>query len=333
MNLLTSRFGVLVIVLLLVGTGVTIYMEPFSSASYAQSGAFEVPSEEERKKAIGDTSELSEPLQRVFAPDELFEPVPEPDPGDWLAEHHEPGQTFGQYKNSNPNTPDENRNVIYLQPIGEFPEKKSPSLKKLKTCTSLFFTLNVKLLDPLKQKNLSVTSRKNPRGGHKQLLAPDLLNELKQRLPDDAFCMLGITMVDLYPEPSWNFVFGQASLRERVGVFSFARYDPAFRGKERTAKTQKLLLKRSCKILTHETGHMFGIEHCIYYRCQMNGSNHLQESDSRPIRYCPVCLRKLQHNLDFDPVKRYRNLREFYKKQGFDEAGWIKKRLKFIKKE
>jgi archaemetzincin len=35
-------------------------------------------------------------------------------------------------------------------------------------------------------------------------------------------------MEDLYPDPAWNFVFGQASLRERVEVFSFARYDPAF---------------------------------------------------------------------------------------------------------
>jgi archaemetzincin len=33
-------------------------------------------------------------------------------------------------------------------------------------------------------------------------------------------------MEDLYPEPSWNFVFGQASLNERVGVYSFARYGP-----------------------------------------------------------------------------------------------------------
>jgi hypothetical protein len=33
----------------------------------------------------------------------------------------------------------------------------------------------------------------------------------------------------------FNFVFGQASLNDRVGVYSFARYDPAFYGYTRAA--------------------------------------------------------------------------------------------------
>jgi len=45
---------------------------------------------------------------------------------------------------------------------------------------------------------------------------------LRQRIPDDTFALLGITMVDLYPEPAWNFVFGEADTRHRVGIFSFA---------------------------------------------------------------------------------------------------------------
>ena len=35
-------------------------------------------------------------------------------------------------------------------------------------------------------------------------------------------------MIDLYPNESWNFVFGQANPGAGVGVFSFARYDPLF---------------------------------------------------------------------------------------------------------
>jgi archaemetzincin len=56
------------------------------------------------------------------------------------------------------------------------------------------------------------------------LLTADILDLLKDRLPADAFALLGITMVDFIPQ--WNFVFGQASLRDRVGVYSFARYAP-----------------------------------------------------------------------------------------------------------
>jgi len=33
-------------------------------------------------------------------------------------------------------------------------------------------------------------------------------------------------MTDLYPESGWKFVCGQASLRDGVGVYRFARYDP-----------------------------------------------------------------------------------------------------------
>lgn len=41
-----------------------------------------------------------------------------------------------------------------------------------------------------------------------------LLKYLKKKKPKDAFCIVGITMIDLYPKDSWNFVFGQASLTE-----------------------------------------------------------------------------------------------------------------------
>jgi archaemetzincin len=32
------------------------------------------------------------------------------------------------------------------------------------------------------------------------------------------------------------------------------------------------------KVLTHETGHLFGLAHCVYFHCVMNGSNHLQKT-------------------------------------------------------
>ena len=35
---------------------------------------------------------------------------------------------------------------------------------------------------------------------------------------------------------------------------------------------QRLILLRSCRLLVHETSHLLGIGHCIYYSCCMNGS-------------------------------------------------------------
>ena len=99
------------------------------------------------------------------------------------------------------------------------------------------------------------------------------------------------------------------------------------------AGTQKLVLRRSVKVLAHETGHMFGLQHCIWYRCPMNGSNHLQEADARPLHLCPVDLRKLQWSIRFDVVERYRGLRDFYRQAGFkDEATWLDRRIQFLGK-
>jgi len=44
-------------------------------------------------------------------------------------------------------------------------------------------------------------------------------------------------------------------------------------------------------------GHLLGIKHCIYAKCVMNGSNHLDEADDRPFALCPVDLKKLEATL------------------------------------
>jgi len=293
---------------------------------------FEPPGPVERRLAIGPTKSLPEVLRRALAPDEDFLPIPAPSAIDWLAAHAEPGQTFEQFAASTPNRPDAQRGAIYLQPLGEFPASQSPSLGTLRECAAAYFQMEVKTLAPMAVDTNKVSTRVHPATKKRQLLAPDVMALLKQELPADAFCLLGITMEDLYPEPSWNFVFGQASLRERVGVYSFARYDPVFFGQARPDDYQTLLLRRSCKVLVHETAHMFGLQHCVYFDCVINGSNNLRESDRRPLRLCPVCLRKLQYSAGFDVIKRYEALERFYLAAGFgDEVRWARKRLGKLK--
>jgi archaemetzincin len=292
---------------------------------------FTPPTPAESLRAIGSTRGVPKTLQLALDPGSDFEPVPVPRPGDWLAVHPEPGQTFGDFVNSRPNRPDRGRNKIYLQPLGEFREDRSPSVEILKECAAYYFAMDVMVLPSLSISGRTFTTRTNPFTGNRQILTGDVLALLRRRLPRDAFCVLAITMEDLYPHPSWNFVFGQAFLRERVGVFGFARYDPAFYGEKRGENFQRLLLWRSCKVLVHETAHMFSLEHCIFFKCILNGSNHLKESDSRPLSLCPVCLHKLQFGIGFDVVDRYEGLLSFFRKTGFDnEARWVEKRLKRI---
>jgi archaemetzincin len=297
--------------------------------------AFEPPNPDVRRAAVGDLAGLPPTLHRAFSANAAeFEPIPKPGPHDWLAVHPESGQTFDEFKASRPNRPTESRRVIYLQPLGEFAADRSPSIEKLREFAAAFFTINVKVLPALSIYAAKFATRHNPNTGNLQILTGDVLNFLKARVSSDAFCVLGVTMQDLYPDPSWNFVFGQASPRDRVGVYSFARYDPAFYGESRDPNYKSVLLRRSCKVLAHETGHMFGLAHCTFFNCLMNGSNHLAESDRRPLHLCPVCLRKLQWSIGFGVVERYRALERVTRADGFaDEADWFNQRIKTLRQD
>ena len=253
---------------------------------------------------------------------QIADTMTEPKPGEWLYEMGEKGQTFEEFVKGQWERPDSKYRKIYLQPLGTFSGNNCPDVKLLKQFTESFFMMPVTVLPVIDVDTLNITSRENPYTFNRQLLTTSILDYLEMRFPSDAYCLAAVTIQDLYPEPSWNFVFGQASLIRRVGVFSFARYDPAFLGQRHNLSPDEitsLILWRSCKVLSHEIGHMFGLYHCIYYRCGMNGSNSLEESDSKPVHLCPVCLKKLQYSIGFDIAKRYEKLREFYNMVGFEE--------------
>ena len=96
------------------------------------------------------------------------------------------------------------------------------------------------------------------------------------------------------------------------------------------------LLNRSCKVLVHEIGHLFGIGHCIYFNCCMNGSGHLEEDYRQSMHLCPVDLHKLQHCIGFDVALRYKRMAAFYRRhpQAFEaELQWIEKRLYFFEQK
>jgi len=292
--------------------------------------AFEPPAADARQAAIGPLDSLAPVLRAALEPDSDFRPIPKPGPDDWLSSHREEPQTFLDFKRSSPRKPDATRRVIYLLPLGEFPAGQSPPLDKLQRFAAAYFQMEVKALPVTSGTNF--TTRLNPNTKNRQVLTVDVLKFLQARLPPDAFCVLAITMDDLYPDPSWNFVFGQASLREGAGVYSFARYDPVFYGQQRGSDYESVLLRRSCKVLVHETGHMFGVSHCVFFACVMNGSNHLGESDSRPFHLCPVCLRKLDWSMNWDIVKRDESLAALYHEFGFEgESKWTAARIAKMK--
>jgi archaemetzincin len=239
-----------------------------------------------------------------------------PLPGDWLAEHDEPGQTFSQWLTDDPVLPEGERNRLYIQPLGDL----APGERKLVDLTAAYMRLVFALpVELQKELPLSVVPakarRKHPSWGTPQILTTYVLDGvLKPRLPDDAAACIALTASDLWPGEGWNFVFGQASLRDRVGVWSLHRYgDPE-------ADFQRALV-RTLKVAVHETGHMFSLEHCTAYECVMNGSNNLEETDRSPLWLCPECLAKILSATHATPVAHYEKLLAFAKDHGLtDEA-------------
>lgn len=266
---------------------------------------------------------------------EFFDFLPEPKRGEWLYRFRERGQMFEEYLLSQPTRPTKQRTKIVLQPLGQFTDEQFGVVKKVGEFARAYFCCRVEIAVRVPLPVDNFRARRSGKRTWRQYVTGHLLDEVLQpRLPEDAICYLGVTMADLYAGEGWNYVFGESSLANRVAVYSLARYFPEFWGLEDSREEQQLALVRSCKVLSHETCHAFSMPHCIHFRCNVNGSNNLPETDRQPIHLCPVCLKKLQWNLGFDVIERYESLLKFYNREALlDEAKWVERRIKKLKAE
>ena len=252
-----------------------------------------------------------------------------PKPGDWLYYKDESGQSYKEYINSNPVVPYDGHDKIYILPIGEFNDTETFVIKETALFMHLFFGLEVVIKENIPS-SIIPESAQRYHFDTNQFLTKYILKEvLYKNLPSDAVVYIAVTSNDLYPKDDWNFVFGQANIKKRVGVSSIFRltYD------DLDTTNYHLFLKRIAETTTHETCHMFSMLHCKDYKCMMNGSMHLEEADSKPLYLCPECLAKLIWCTDQDVLKRYDNLKSFFDKHKFsEEANFCDKSKKIILK-
>ncbi|XP_067676559.1 archaemetzincin-2-like [Haliotis asinina] len=280
-------------------------------------------------------SQNTQSLLKFFVPDfTSFQVMNQPSSSDWLKHHREHGQTFYDFLTSLRYSPDSVRHRIYIQPFSIDEELVPPDIiTAIQSYAHIFFGMDVEVLIPISLKG-DVPERVNANSRTLQVNAFVVLNRLVKLVRTDAFCVAGVTLCDLYPQDDWNFVFGVASSHTRCGVYSLARYLDNF-GMQRTSifkyTGDSTLLVRACKTLCHELGHMFGLTHCVHFKCLMNGSNHVQELDSRPIFLCPVCLRKLHYSCDFDMAQRYKKMLNFWTTCGARrEVKWLRSRISYL---
>jgi len=281
---------------------------------------FKVPDELSRKKAIGSltgTSKLLTGALNSIMP--LFKPISEPNPGDWLAETNEKGQTYEDFVKSKKLS--SQIKTIRILPLEENIDEDL--LKALQTLTQAYYSpVQVVMSSAINIGELEAEFRLNPRSEVLQFQAASVLEKLEKLFSEKDCCTIGVTMTDLYSREDRNFVYGLASYQARVGVFSFARFQDE----------STFLPWRCCMVIAHEIGHMFGLKHCIYFSCMMNGATHLEER-SKPFYLCPVCLRKLQFSIGFNIAERYKNLSSVCKSLGaeFSEASkWYNQVYKLV---
>ena len=248
--------------------------------------------------------------------------------GDWLYSHKEKGQSFDQFINSKHIVPTGESNIIYIRPIGNFNSLQNKQIELLRQYLEIFFQLKTKTLETVSNDVIPESARRIGYENNQQFLAGYILdNVLKKDKPLNRIALMGLTEVDLYPKPEWNFVFGLASYRDKVGVSSIYRLQDG----KLTSENFNLCLSRLLKISSHEIGHMFGLHHCITADCVMNGSNSMSETDKSSIRLCSVCQRKLNSGIKYDNKKRLTDLEKYLEKNNLiPELQLIKKDIAVI---
>mmetsp|Transcript_131878 Transcript_131878/g.239804 ORF Transcript_131878/g.239804 Transcript_131878/m.239804 type:complete len:288 (-) Transcript_131878:16-879(-) len=209
------------------------------------------------------------------------------------------------------NRVDRNRRTVYIQLLEDpFPDEEV--LSAILNYLTVFFRLPLKVTYTSWQV-MGLQTRPGRGGfGDIQLSMDDLLFWLKRNVPDDAYCIAAITMIDLFvpSTTSWDYIPGRSHYTQRHGACSLSRlrsevdwkFEPCSRGK---------FLRRCFKLTSHEVAHMFGLKHCVESTCRMAGTMSLEHHDATTLFFCSNCEAKLHRVSNWssgDMHKRAQNM-------------------------
>jgi archaemetzincin len=326
---------------------------------------FKRPLPNELESAMGLTGESTLFKKMIMSDyDRFYETIKAPEEGDWLLTHKEYGQTYDEYINNGIIPVDSNHDCIYIAPLS-FNSNESMDQDFVTNifllCEKYFYGMKIRLIEI--SSNFNSVEVKTYEDGKMQINAEQLNDLLSNEIPSDAFCLIGLIDTDLYSESLnkngkvvYKPTFCTKNISKRTCLLSFSRYDPFFNknkkdfSKEKKMKIYLFLLKRVCKAITKEICTMFGLKNCIYFSCNMNGSNSMMEFDNKPIELCPICLRKLITNINMkgrdvknsrmkNPIviyDRFCNLRDVLQENFYgmfdNEVAWLNARIEHLKK-
>src|SRR5262245_27489536 len=178
-----------------------------------------VPAIAARDRAAALRNETLPPPYDRLRP--LAVPLVAPAPGSWLSVHDEPGQSLSEYR-----VPVAPTGPIVLTRLGNASARERRILALVARHLEAFYARPVHFAPDLDLARVPAGDQRASRGFGVQVRTGFVLDSLlAPARPPDAFVFVALATVDLYPEESWNFVFGQARPDRRVGVWSLVRFD------------------------------------------------------------------------------------------------------------
>ncbi|OPY37934.1 MAG: Archaemetzincin [Methanoregula sp. PtaU1.Bin051] len=128
-------------------------------------------------------------------------------------------------------------------------------------------------------------------GSKRQVDAAALLDSIssykrRHEITDPVLLVIG---QDLFT-PRHSFVFGLARAPAGAAVVSAARLGNEYYGRPACDDD---LIDRLSKEGAHETGHLFGLDHCTDPECIMYKPDTLAELDGKKKMFCSACREKL----------------------------------------
>ena len=255
-------------------------------------------------------------------------PLPEAGTAGWLAVHPERGQSLAEFERTGHRIPTDSAGTIVLTRLGNVSAKDEHTVALVAMELEAFFARPVRFAPDLDLARIPASAQRTSRGYGLQVQSLYVLDSLLvPDRPRDAWVFVALSTLDLYPEPSWNFVFGQARPERGVGVWSLARFAEPGATRPGATRNERTFLLRTVRTASHEIGHLAGLAHCIAYACLMNGSNSLPEADARPLELCPVCMAKLCRAFSIRPDERAGRLADAFDGMGLVEEARQERKL------
>lgn len=172
--------------------------------------------------------------------------------------------------------------VIAIQPLGSF---DTDIIDTISAGIQNLYNVDVVILS---EKEMPQSAYYKSRNRYR---AEKLLDYLEENVDSKFTKVIGLTNRDISTTKGeyydWG-IFGLGSLAGRTCVVSTYRL-----GKDKVSDS--LFIERLKKVVNHELGHTFGLNHCPYKGCLMeDAKGKIKTVDSETGAFCPDCKEKLK---------------------------------------